>query len=428
VAEFVMPALGADMSAGTLLAWCKQPGDTVARGDIIAVVHTDKADIEVEVFSAGVVQELLVEPGTEVPTGTVLAIIGEDGAVAGEKPAEAPPAPVPAAAPEPAPAPAAAPPVPVPAPAAAEGDGHRLLVSPSAKQLAAELGVDLATVEGSGPGGRIQRRDVERARAAAPPPAPPTPAPAAPPTAPPPAAAAPAAAPRAAPAPTVPGADAQAAMRRAIAAAMSRSKREIPHVYLSTTIDLSRATAWLRDENLRRSVPDRILLGVLLVKAVAVALRDFPELNARWEGEEVVVSERIHVGLAIFLRGGGLVAPAIHDTDALTLDELMRRFSDLIARARAGTLRGTEMSDPTITVTSIGERGVEAIFPIIVPPQVAIVGFGKVVERPWIFEGQLLPCPVVTATLSVDHRVADGHRGGLFLTAIDQRLQEPSEL
>jgi pyruvate dehydrogenase E2 component (dihydrolipoyllysine-residue acetyltransferase) len=217
-------------------------------------------------------------------------------------------------------------------------------------------------------------------------------------------------------------------MRRAIAAAMSRSKREIPHVYLSTTIDMSRATAWLADENLRRSVPDRLLHGVLLVKAVALALREFPELNARWQGDEVVRSERIHVGIAIFLRGGGLVAPAIHETDSLSLDELMHRFRDLTARARAFSLRSGEMSDPTITVTSIGERGVEAIYPIIVPPQVAIVGFGRIVERPWIHEGQLLPCPVVTTTLSVDHRASDGHRASAFLSAIDERLQEPDEL
>jgi pyruvate dehydrogenase E2 component (dihydrolipoyllysine-residue acetyltransferase) len=418
MAEFVMPALGADMNAGMLLAWLKQPGESVARGEIIAVVHTDKADIEVESFVSGVVQELLVEPGTEVPTGTVLAVIGEPG----EAPAAQPERAAPEAAPTSAPA--------VPAPEAAAvparalvgdgGNGHRLLVSPSAKHLAADLGVDLSAVEGSGPGGRIQRKDVERAKAAAPPlaaPAPPAaaPAPAAP--------AAPAPAPAAAPTD-----DAQAAMRRAIAASMSRSKREVPHVYLSQTIDLSRAVAWLADENTRRSVPDRLLLGVLLVKAVAVALRDFPELNARWEGDQVVPSERIHVGNAIFLRGGGLVAPAIHDTDERTLDELMHSFRDLVARARSFSLRATEMSDPTITVTSIGERGVETIFPIIVPPQVAIVGFGKVVDRPWVSSGQLLVCPVVTATVSVDHRVADGHVGSAFLAAIDQRLQEPEEL
>jgi pyruvate dehydrogenase E2 component (dihydrolipoamide acetyltransferase) len=394
--EFVMPALGADMSAGTLIAWRKAPGDAVARGDIIAEVHTDKADIEVEVFTTGVIEKLLVEPGAEVPVGTPLALIRDDGK---------------------APASAAAPPAPAEAP-------PRLLVSPSAKVLAEELGVDLGAVRGTGPGGRIQRCDVETAAAAAPPPAPPAPAPA--PPAPAPAPAAPA------PAPAAPAAaeaeDRKAAMRRAIAAAMARSKREVPHFYLSETLDLSAALRFLSDENSHRSVQERLLPGVLLLKAVALALRDVPELNATWQDEKVVGSDRIHLGVAIFLRGGGLVAPALHDADTLSLDELMRGFRDLVTRARAGQLRSSELSDPTITVTSLGERGAEAAFPIIFPPQVAIVGFGRIVERPWISDGQILPCPVVTATLAADHRVTDGHRAGAFLIALERRLKEPETL
>jgi pyruvate dehydrogenase E2 component (dihydrolipoamide acetyltransferase) len=392
MAQFVMPALGADMEAGTLLAWEKKPGDSVKRGDIIAVVHTDKADIEVEIFTSGVIEQLLAEPGTTVPTGTPLAIIREDGA-------------------------APAPPVPGPAPEAA---AEHLVISPSARHLAEELGIDPATVKGTGPHGRIQRSDVEAAAAAkpaAPPPAPPAEAAPAPPPPPP--------APPAAPPPP---ADREAAMRRAISAAMSRSKREIPHFYLTQTIDMSSAIAWLAEENRHRSVPDRLLHGVLLLKAVALALREAPELNATWEGEQVVPSERINVGVAISLRGGGLVAPAIHDTDTLGLDELMRAFRDLVSRARSWSLRSSEMADPTITVTNIGERGVESILPIIFPPQVAIVGFGRLVERPWISDGQLLPCPTVTATLAADHRVTDGHRASALLAAIDARLQEPHEL
>ena len=389
MAEFVMPMLGADMSAGTLIGWRKQPGDTVTRGDIIAEVHTDKADIEVEVFTSGVVEKLLATPGQKVPVGTPLALIREDGQ-----------APAAAAAPEPTP------------PAHAE----RLLVSPSAKTLAAELGVDLTVVHGSGPSGRIQRRDIEAAAAAAaekqppPPPAPPTP---------------PAA-------PAIPvvaeGDDRQANMRRAIAAAMARSKREIPHFYLSETIDMSAAVRRLADENLHRSVQDRLLPGVLMLKAVALALREVPELNEVWQGEHVVQSEAIHLGIAIFLRGGGLVAPALHDADAQTLDELMRGFRDLVSRARAGTLRSSELSDPTITVTSLGERGAETVLPIIFPPQVAIVGLGRLVERPWVSAGEVLACPVVTATLAADHRVTDGHRAGAFLTTLAHLLEEPDDL
>jgi pyruvate dehydrogenase E2 component (dihydrolipoamide acetyltransferase) len=167
---------------------------------------------------------------------------------------------------------------------------------------------------------------------------------------------------------------------------------------------------------------------VLLLKAVALALREVPELNAVWEGEQVVQKERINVGMALWLRSGGLVAPAVHDTDRLSLDELMLALRDLTARARAGSLRSSELSDPTITVTSIGERGVERLYGVIFPPQVAIVGFGKTVERPWVVHGRVLPCPVVTATLSADHRVTDGHRAALLLAAVDRLLQEPEEL
>lgn len=395
-----MPMLGADMSAGTLMAWRKQPGDTVTRGEIIAEVHTDKADIEVEVFTSGVVEKLLAEPGQQVPVGTPLALIRENGKE-----------PVAVAAPE------RVPPV----------EHERLLISPSAKTLAAELGVDLALVRGSGPGGRIQRRDVEAAAAgAAEQPA--TPVPPVPPVQP--VAPAPPAAPSAPPAvpAAVEGEDRQAGMRRAIAAAMARSKRETPHFYLGETIDMTAATRWLADENLHRSVQERLIPGVLMLKAVALALHEVPELNAVWQGERVVQSDAIHLGVAIFLRGGGLVAPAMHDADRQSLDELMHGFRDLVSRARAGTLRSSELSDPTITVTSLGERGAESVLPIIFPPQVAIVGLGRLVERPWVSEGQVLPCPIVTATLAADHRVTDGHRAGAFLSTLARLLEEPDDL
>jgi pyruvate dehydrogenase E2 component (dihydrolipoyllysine-residue acetyltransferase) len=217
-------------------------------------------------------------------------------------------------------------------------------------------------------------------------------------------------------------------MRQAIAAAMARSKREIPHYYLSATIDMSWATAWITQENLRRSVEDRLVYGVLLLKAVALALREVPELNSTWTGSTATQCSDIHVGVAVSLRGGGLVAPALHHTDRLSIDELMKNFRDLIQRARAGSLRSSELSDPTVTVTSLGEQGVEAVFGIIYPPQVALVGFGKLVERPWLSEGQIIARPVITATLSADHRVSDGHRGGLFLSAVDRKLQEPEKL
>jgi pyruvate dehydrogenase E2 component (dihydrolipoyllysine-residue acetyltransferase) len=369
-----MPILGADMEAGTLVAWHKQPGDRVRRGEVVAEVETEKGLIDVEIFVSGVVDRLLVQPGQKVPVGTVLAVIRDEGAAA-ETPSPAPAAPAPAT--------------------------GRLRISPIARARAAELGVDPAALRGTGPDGAITREDVERAVAervsAAPPPAP------------------------------GPG-DRQAALRQTIGAAMARAKREIPHYYLSTTIDLGRATEWLTAENARRAVPDRLLLSGLLIKATALALREIPELNARWADGRAHPSADVHVGVAISLRGGGLVAPALHGTDRRTLDELMAGLRDLVKRARAGTLRSSELSDPTITVTSLGEQGVESVFGIIYPPQVAILGFGRVMERPWVVGGQVVPRPLVTASLSADHRVTDGHRGGLFLMAIERLLQEPTRL
>lgn len=383
MAEFVMPTLGADMTAGTLLAWMKEPGDEVTRGEIIAEVDTDKGVIEVEVFTAGVIEKLLVKPGAEVPVGTVLAIIREQGEAAGaELPVVSAPS-IPTA--------QAGPVLPPARP--------RLRISPAAKKLAAELGVDLANVTGTGPGGRIQRTDVERASAK--------------------------------PAPLVVrdgAAERQKRMRRTIAAAMARSKREIPHYYLSTTIDMSNAMCWLAAENLKRPVAERMLYGVLLIRAVALALHEVPELNSLWKDGELNHCPEINVGLAISLREGGLVAPALLGTDHQTLDELMKNFRDLVKRARAGSLRSSELSEPTITITSLGERGAESVFGIIYPPQVAIVGFGKVVEGLRKVEGQIVSRPAIKATLSADHRVSDGHRGSLFLTAVDRLLQNPGKL
>jgi pyruvate dehydrogenase E2 component (dihydrolipoamide acetyltransferase) len=217
-------------------------------------------------------------------------------------------------------------------------------------------------------------------------------------------------------------------MRQVIASAMARSKREIPHYYLSTTVDMSPAISLLNQENMNRHMEERLLYGVLLIKAVALALRQFPELNGFWLDGGAMPSPDIHVGVAITLRGGGLVAPALHNADQKNLDELMRSFLDLVARARAWSLRSSELSDPTITLTSLGEQGVETVFPIIYPPQVAIVGFGKIEERPWSAQGQIVSRPLVVATLAADHRVSDGHRGGLFLAHLDRLLQEPDKL
>lgn len=379
-----MPILGADMTAGTLVAWRKQLGDRVERGDVVAEVETEKGLIEVEIFATGVIEKILVTPGTKVPVGTVLAVVREVS-----MPPLAPTGMAPAAAPGPVVREQMVPPP----------EAGRLRISPAASKLAAELGVDPTSVRGSGPDGAITREDIERAAAAKP---------------------------RAEQAVSAP--DRWTRLRQTIAAAMARSKREIPHYYLSTSIDMHAAMEWLTQENLKRSVAERLLYSVLLIKAVALALREVPELNALWAGGQAVPSQAIHVGVAVSLRQGGLVAPALHHTDRQSLDQLMQNFRDLVNRARAGSLRSSELSDPTITVTSIGEQGVETIFGVIYPPQVAIVGFGTVTERPWSVQGQIVTRPAVTATLSADHRVTDGHRGGRFLAAVDRLMQEPSRL
>jgi pyruvate dehydrogenase E2 component (dihydrolipoamide acetyltransferase) len=217
-------------------------------------------------------------------------------------------------------------------------------------------------------------------------------------------------------------------MRRAIAAAMSRSNREIPHYYLGTEVDLTAAQQWLAVQNSKRPVTERILPAAVLLRCVALAVRKVPEVNGFWVEGSFRPSSAVHLGVAISLREGGLVAPALHDADEKGLEELMRDLRDLVTRARAGTLRSSEMSDPTLTVTNLGDLGVETVFGVIFPPQVALVGFGRVIERPRLRQGTMVSAPIVTATLAADHRVSDGHRGGLFLAAIDRLTQKPETL
>jgi pyruvate dehydrogenase E2 component (dihydrolipoamide acetyltransferase) len=380
VGELRMPALGADMEAGTLVEWQIKPGDEVKRGQVVALVETEKGVIEIEIWESGVIDKLVVAPGTKVPVGTVLATL------VGATEAPAPPAPVPRAAHAPPAAPApTAPPVSPPS---------HVLASPAAKRLALERGVDLATLHGTGPHGVVTRADVERA---------------------------------AAPAKPAVGVD-LAKMRRAVAAAMARSKREIPHYYLSTEVDASPAIDWLARANERLPVPERMLLAAVWIKATARAAREVPEINGFFENDAFRASSAVHAGVAISLRGGGLVAPAIHDAGDKTIAEINAALTDLVARARAGRLRSSEMTDPTITITNLGERGVETVFGVIYPPQVALVGFGKVVERPWASGGMLGVRPVVTVTLSADHRASEGHRGALFLAAVARLLERPEDL
>jgi len=400
MSEFRMPSLGADMQFGTVVEWRVKPGDAVKRGDVVALVETEKGVIEVEIFESGVVESLVVQPGQKVPVGAPLAVLQTDG-----KPTEPPPVTVPAAGAAP-PVAAAKPPMHIPLPASPAETGGRLRVSPLARKRAQELGVDLSSVAASGGDGSVTLADVERAVESAKPVSSPT-------------------APPAANAPK--GLD-LGAMRRVIAAAMARSKREIPHYYLAATIDMRRALDWLAEENAKRPVTQRLLYSVLLIRAVALALRTTPELNGFWVDDAFKAGDGIHIGVAISLRQGGLVNPAIHDVDKKNLAELMESMIDLVNRARNGRLRSSELADGTITVTNLGEQGVASVYGVIYPPQVALVGFGKIIERPVALNGLLGVRPVIDVTLAADHRVSDGHRGGQFLLAIERLLQEPETL
>ncbi len=386
--DFRMPSLGADMEAGTLVEWLVKPGDKVKRGDVVAVVETQKGAIEIEIFSEGTLSEIVVPVGGSAPVGAVLARL--DGGAAMPAAAALPPS-VPL---EVVPPPPVAPP-PMAA-VASMARTARPLVSPAARRLAAERGIDVGVLVGSGPDGAVTVADVEAAL------------------------------------PTRAGGDAvrrrsgfdPAAMRQAIAAAMTRSKREIPHYYLTQTVEMSAALARLERLNAERAPPERVLPAALFLHAIARAIAKAPELNGFWEAGGFRPGEGVHVGWAIALRGGGLVAPAVRDADRRSLDELMAAMRDLVLRARSSGLRSSELSDPTITVTSLGDRGAEAVLPIIYPPQVAMIGVGRVVTRPWVVAGAIGPRPVVTLTLAGDHRASDGHRGGLLLVEIDRLLQE----
>jgi len=384
--EFRMPSLGADMEAGTLVEWLIKPGEAVTRGDVVAVVETQKGAIEIEIFNAGVVAELAVPVGQRVPVGTVLARLN-GGAVAAPAAQPVPTAP-PLSAVVPAP-----PLVPVARLATA-----RLPISPAARRLASERGIDIAQLKASGPGGAITVADVQAWQPAI------------------------AEAPR-----RRTGFD-PVAMRQAITAAMSRSKREIPHYYLSQTVSIAAALTRLETLNRDRSPPARLLPAALMLRAAALAMAKLPELNGFWEDGRFRAGDGVHIGWAIALRGGGLVAPAIRDADKRSLEELMAAMRDLVQRARSYGLRSSELTDPTVTVTSLGDRGAETVLPIIYPPQVAMIGIGRIVTRPWVVDGAVVPRPVVTLTLAGDHRASDGHRGGLLLAEIDRLLQEPGQL
>lgn len=431
MSEFTMPSLGADMEAGTLVEWMRRPGDRVHRGDAIAAVETQKGAIEIEVYETGVLDRILVQVGERVPVGTVLAIIraeGEGEDVAGSLPAgKAPPvlpttavpplvavapvAPVMAA----APVQPAAPVVPaIPATPAAK-------ITPAAMHRAQELGVDLATVR-AGPDGVIGLREVEAAHVA---PAGTKPvettavgkAPQAPASIVPPAVRA----------VVKPGLDLDE-MRKAIAAAMAHSWREIPHYFVGSTLDLTPMLDWLQRENAQRPMAERLHYAVPLIKAVALALKATPALNGHYGDRGFEPADHVHLGIAIAMRGGGLIAPAILDADTRTLSELMAHLDDLVARVRGGRLRGSEMTAGTATLSNLGEETADILQPVIYPPQVAIIGCGQIAERAWARDDALSARRTMMITVGGDHRVSDGRIAAKLLRRLDELLQHPERL
>jgi pyruvate dehydrogenase E2 component (dihydrolipoamide acetyltransferase) len=431
--EFCMPTLGADMDAGTVTEWLVHPGDAVKRGDIVAVVETDKAELDVEVFESGVVTELLVPTGVRVAVGTPLARIsvGVDAAV-GAVPATGPPAV--AAAPPPAPHPST-PTQPVHAPTLVQ---QPPVVGPLIRHLAETSHVDLATVPGTGQGGRVTRADVTAAAERA-------------------------GRPRRRVTPRArrlarrlgvslddvhtSGAVTGTAVERladtalspehrprvdsrraAIARLMSRSGREIPHYYVSTRIPLDTTLTHVAERNAALPISERILPAAALLRAVAQAATTVPELNGLWVDDAFQPSDGVHLGVAVSMRDGGLLTPTIAGADTLDLDALMAMLRDLVNRARSGRLRSKEMGGASMTVTNLGEQGVEAVFGVIVPPQVALVGFGRIHEEPWAEEGMVGVRQVVHASLAADHRATDGRIGARFLDALAGALQHPEDL
>lgn len=458
--DFLMPSLGADMDHGKIVQWLVKPGDYVRRGDLVAVVDTDKTVMDVETFHEGFVSDLLVGVGETVPVGTPMARItttpaetalpqvsGPSSMMATDSPAlrAAPPPRTPAT--ESAGRRAPTPPVRHLAQrlgvetstvqgtgkdgqvtradiehAVAGGTRKALKSSPRARRLAAQLGMEMGKVPGTGPGGAVTEADVrlyhqrsspdntalvhEQKQPEA------------------------ASATNEGVPPAVPreAAERSGSLRQAIGTLMARSKKTVPHYYLAETLDLQSAVEWMTAANSLRPLKERLVVSVLLLKAAALAARDVPEVNGFFQHGTFQPAASIHLGVAVALRHGGLVAPAIHDADALAVDEFMKQLRDLVSRARTGHLLRAEMADSTLTVTNLGDLGVERVYGVIYPPQVAMIGIGRMSEQPWAINGMLGTRHVAVATLSGDHRVSDGLRGARYLSRMNELLQKPEEL
>ncbi len=425
--ELKMPALSPTMEEGTLAKWLVKEGDTVKSGDLLAEIETDKATMEFEAIDEGVVSQILVAEGTDnVKVGTVIAVIAGEGEDAGS--AKAAPAPAPAAAPAAEPkakaqAPAAAP-APTPAPALAAASGERIKASPLAKRLAAEQGIDLKSLTGTGPGGRIVKADLEGAPAGAA-------APAAT-TAPAPAAAAPAAA---APAPATAGSipdfgiphedEKLSGMRKTIARRLTESMQQSPHIYLTVDIRLD-ALLKLRGE-LNASLESRgVKLSVndLLIKALAVALERVPACNVSFGGDVMRQYKRADISVAVSIPGG-LITPIITDAGGKSMSKISTEMSELAAKAKEGKLQPNEYQGGTASISNMGMMGIKQFTAVINPPQGMIMAIGAGEKRPYIVDDALAIATVMSATGSFDHRAIDGADGALLMKTFKELVESP---
>ncbi len=404
MAEIRMPSLGAEMEEGKVLEWYVASGDRVEHGQIVALLDTEKAEIEMESFETGWIDALLVQTGETVPVGTPMATVRSEAPTGVELPSDSRPI----RHDEPPPA-----------------SHHRIRATPLARRVARERGIALESVSGSGPSGAIVEADIIASGT-------PTPmhtaTPAASSTV-----SKPSKDTSTVPAPRPSGTtatqmDRATRRRQVIAAAMERSKRKIPHYYLATSIELTSTLAWLEKANHERPISKRLLVPALLVKAVANAARRFPQLNGHWIDGAHHPSDAVHVGMVVSLRTGGIVVPTLRDADSRPLDDVMEQLQDVVTRARNGRLRSAELSDATLAITSLGEDGVETIYGVIYPPQVSIVGFGAIHSEVRA-EGDLLGTrSMLRATLAADHRASDGQEGSRFLTAIARQIADPENL
>lgn len=388
MSTFVMPSLGADMESAVLMEWKVKEGDSVSKGDIIAEVETSKGVIEIEVFEDGVIEKLLVKEETECAVGTPLAVIRGKGQEVGEeeskesKIAQPPQKDLESEKKEPKEKQT------VQETPKVESE-QRMKISPAARKKAKEAGVKLSKVQGDKK--EIHLRDIKSETAPK-------------------------------------KSERSSSMRQAIAKAMSLSNAQIPHYYLSSSINMSPALKWLEEVNRNRAIQERILPAALLIQAVVHALKDVPELNGFWRDDALEISKEINPGIAIALRKEGLITPAILNAHEFNLDGMMKSLGSLIERTRSGKLRNSEITEQTITITNLGDLGAESVFGVIYPPQVALVGFGRIMDAPWAEGDTLSVRKVLQATIAGDHRATDGRIGGKFLDKLNQILQTPQEL